>query len=116
MIDLIERKKVLSIIHNDLHKKDFSKETSEYLFNELRHKIWAIPSYNNEYGIWLDARTNFKCSHCGFELDGEFPWFEMDLPDYMPTYCPKCGVRMFCEDIDIKDILKIMFGVKDEIY
>ena len=47
---------------------------------------------NNIIGVNIGLK--FICSHCGFELDGEFPWFEMDLPDYMPAYCPKCGMPM----------------------
>lgn len=78
--------------------------------------IMKLKMKMTKYGIWLEDRADYKCSNCKFILDGEFPYFEMDLPNYMPTYCPKCGTRMFCENTDIKNILNVMFGVEDEVY
>ena len=57
----------------------------------------AIEPPHKYMAVWQDAGLYFVCSNCGFELDAEFPWFHMDLPNYMPAYCPKCGIRIISE-------------------
>lgn len=65
--------------------------------DRLIYKVIQTPFHNQHTAEWIDYYNNFKCTHCGFELDGEFPYFEMDLPNYMPAYCPKCGFPMYKE-------------------
>ena len=73
-----------------------SKFINKDIADKIMYKVTMSPfKYVAE---WQDIGLKFICSHCGFELDGEFPWFEMDLPDYMPAYCPKCGIPMKIED------------------
>jgi DNA-directed RNA polymerase subunit RPC12/RpoP len=103
ILDLIKRDDILALIIKDINNDEILPSVQEYLFSNLRRKIWSIES-QSKYGKWIlecDAEgygdNLYKCSECRTELGCD--------PYDLPKYCGECGARLFYnvnEDVDEK--------------
>ena len=89
----------IALVNKETEREDLSDEIREYLFCDLRKKLWGLDS--RPQAEWRDLDGNFVpldedgcttasawCSNCGEWLTGSDEYWTSG------RFCPNCGCRM----------------------
>lgn len=74
-------------------REDLPKEITQYLFFDLRHKMWSLG--DEQPSKWIETSEGTICSNCR-----QYPYDdgEYHLANWHSEFCPHCGKRMLGED------------------